>query len=282
MNAEVEKVNLEVCCVSEDLDSENSNLEWSEKSKEVFNCIAKDSDILNPKLSETRVCDVKENSNDSRVESTLAEKWIQMTPIEPKLDETQGNIELHNVDQKSHDNGNLSSGIYESTEELVQMTPPNANIFPEPEVNDNGRNKDDSDIQPTNRIFGNISGNYSLPYWRYEKNVNRKNSLTLKSKLILDIFRDLEESNIIRPYIRDGDIKNLAKWWRISLRTANQRFFLGISSETRPDLVGNALPTVNRRWGLWLCEICLETDLTRLDSTPMRVDLTSKGFLFAL
>ncbi|GFY92234.1 carotenoid cleavage dioxygenase 1 [Actinidia rufa] len=49
-----------------------------------------------------------------------------------------------------------------------------------------------------------------------------------------------------------------------------------------PDLVENALPTVNRRWGLWLCEICLETDLTRLNSTPMRVDLTSKGFLFAL
>ncbi|GFZ09178.1 hypothetical protein Acr_20g0009860 [Actinidia rufa] len=76
--------------------------------------------------------------------------------------------------------------------------------------------------------------------------------------------------------------RNLAKWWRISLRTANRRFFLGSSSETRPDLVGNALPTVNRRRGLWLCEICLETDLTRLDSTPMRVDLTSKGFLFAL
>ncbi|GFZ11422.1 syntaxin of plants 71 [Actinidia rufa] len=34
--------------------------------------------------------------------------------------------------------------------------------------------------------------------------------------------------------------KNLAKWWRISLRTANRRFFLGSSSETRPDLVGNS------------------------------------------
>ncbi|GFS30658.1 NOT2 / NOT3 / NOT5 family [Actinidia rufa] len=65
--------------------------------------------------------------------------------------------------------------------------------------------------------------------------------------------------------------RNLAKWWRISLRTANRRFFLGSLSETRPDLVGNALPIVNRRRGLWLCEICLETDLTRLDSTPMRV-----------
>ncbi|GFS36198.1 hypothetical protein Acr_00g0044570 [Actinidia rufa] len=34
--------------------------------------------------------------------------------------------------------------------------------------------------------------------------------------------------------------RNLAKWWRISLRTANRRFFLGSSSETRPDLVGNS------------------------------------------
>ncbi|GFS46070.1 exocyst subunit exo70 family protein A1 [Actinidia rufa] len=38
----------------------------------------------------------------------------------------------------------------------------------------------------------------------------------------------------------DLSCRNLAKWWRISLRTANRRFFLGSLSETRPDLVGNS------------------------------------------
>ncbi|GFZ19808.1 cytosolic enolase [Actinidia rufa] len=73
---------------------------------------------------------------------------------------------------------------------------------------------------------------------------------------------------------------NLAKWWRIFLRTANRRFFLGSSSETRPNLVGNALPTVNRRRGLRLCEIFLETDLTRLDLArlaPTRLDYSLFG-----
>ncbi|GFZ16850.1 tubby like protein 10 [Actinidia rufa] len=77
--------------------------------------------------------------------------------------------------------------------------------------------------------------------------------------------------------------RNLTKWWwRIFLRTTNRRFFLGSSSETRPNLVGNALPTVNRRRGLWLCKICLETDLTRLDlarlaSDKARVDCSLFG-----
>ena len=64
-----------------------------------------------------------------------------MTLIEPKLDETERNTELHNADQKSHDNGNLSNGVHESTEELVQKTPPNVDIFPEPEVNDNKKGR---------------------------------------------------------------------------------------------------------------------------------------------
>ncbi|GFS43643.1 hypothetical protein Acr_00g0086140 [Actinidia rufa] len=81
----------------------------------------------------------------------------------------------------------------------------------------------------------------------------------------------------------DLSCRNLAKWWRISLRTANRRFFLGSSSETRPNLVRNSprsrrkrAPNSQSPTGLWLCEICLEINLTRLDSTPMRVDLTSK------
>ena len=84
--------------VSEDLNSRNSNWEWSEKSEEGFNCREKNSDVLNPNLSETRVCDVEEKGNDSRVESTLAKDCIQMTPIETKLDEIEGNTELHNTD----------------------------------------------------------------------------------------------------------------------------------------------------------------------------------------
>ncbi|GFZ06939.1 armadillo repeat kinesin 3 [Actinidia rufa] len=48
-----------------------------------------------------------------------------------------------------------------------------------------------------------------------------------------------------------------------------------------PNLVGNSprsrrkrAPTVNRRWGLWLCEICLETDLNeaRFDTDEGRFD----------
>ena len=48
-------------------------MEWSENSKESFNCRERDSDVLNPNLSETRVCDVGEKGNDSRVEST----WLK-------------------------------------------------------------------------------------------------------------------------------------------------------------------------------------------------------------
>ncbi|GFS38404.1 eukaryotic translation initiation factor SUI1 family protein [Actinidia rufa] len=40
----------------------------------------------------------------------------------------------------------------------------------------------------------------------------------------------------------------------------------------RPNLVGNALPTVNRRRGLWMCEICLKTDMTRLDLARLASD----------
>ena len=89
---------------------------------------------------------MEEKGNDSRVESILAKACIQMTPIERKLDETERNTELQNADQKSHDNDNLSNGVHESTEELLQTTQPNVDIFPEPKVNDNEENKEDSDI----------------------------------------------------------------------------------------------------------------------------------------
>ncbi|GFZ17985.1 RAB GTPase homolog 8A [Actinidia rufa] len=54
------------------------------------------------------------------------------------------------------------------------------------------------------------------------------------------------------------------------------------NSPRLPDLVPkrNAPNSQSPTGAMTMREICLETDLTRLDSTPMRVDLTSKGFLF--
>ncbi|GFZ20872.1 Ypt/Rab-GAP domain of gyp1p superfamily protein [Actinidia rufa] len=52
--------------------------------------------------------------------------------------------------------------------------------------------------------------------------------------------KEKEVEKVENPMVPNLRILNLAKWWRISLRTANRRFFLGSSSETCPDLVGNS------------------------------------------
>ncbi|XP_028073590.1 uncharacterized protein LOC114275929 isoform X2 [Camellia sinensis] len=117
--------------------------------------------------------------------SCKAQNWDH-----PHMSEAEGNTQLHNVDQRSNEDGNFPNGVDELIED-IQMTPPDVDIFSKPEVNDNRGNNEDIDLHTEDHILGKVmKGSFSrndiIACEGYCKNVNRKNDCNLKSNLILN------------------------------------------------------------------------------------------------
>ncbi|KAK9288663.1 hypothetical protein L1049_017124 [Liquidambar formosana] len=172
-----------------------------------FSCKDQGLSGMNPNLSSTvDDCCIDEDDKISAyfddktpVETGWIEKFDQGFPCKaqdlvdanPNLSETEGYCRLYNAEQGSGVDGEVSNGFDGLTDECVQTTPPDADIFGKSEVDEIGDNKVECVLQTIDHDMGKPSNGStclsdSSVGEAFHMNIARRSDSISKSKLVLN------------------------------------------------------------------------------------------------
>ncbi|XP_059632093.1 uncharacterized protein LOC132274772 isoform X2 [Cornus florida] len=167
--------------------SSNSKDKYPNLSSKVDDCISGKEEDLG------RYCDDGKTEDSGKIKKFCREspcKVRDSNVTSPNIIQTKGNVILHKVEQRSWEDGENSNGV-ELIEERIEMTPPDADIFCKPEVNDNLEDTEENYLQTEDGNLAKpanerVSINGFCVDQSLHADVYRRNYSTLKSQLVLN------------------------------------------------------------------------------------------------